>query len=485
MPRASAGLPCLRIDLDQPCPATPSCIERAFCRAAIVKQRWIDREQAAWGAELGTTIANCQASESPRETLRALFDAGVAAVSAERCVPAALTGFSAAGRTLIIAVGKAAAAMASVAAVRVGGSVTGLVVTRHGHSGPPHDLPRGFEIIEAGHPVPDLESLSAAKRALELVAELGPRDRLLALISGGGSALLTLPVASISLVDKQVMTQALLRSGATIGEINSVRKHLSLIKGGRLAVAAAPAQVTTLIISDIPGDDPSFVASGPTVADTTTLETARAIIARYGIAVSANVAEALASTANETPPADALGLAGSTVKVIARARDALDAAGAAARERGYKVTDLGDHLQAEARHLGAGHAGLARRLAADGQKRVILSGGETTVRVVNPNGRGGRNLEYLLGLAIELDGAPGIHAIACDTDGIDGTEDNAGALVAPDTLARGIALGLDARAMLDANDAYRYFASLGDLVVTGPTRTNVNDLRAILIDGAA
>ena len=398
-------------------------------------------------------------------------------------MPSSIGHQSVAGRTLILAVGKAAAAMASVAASRVKGPVSGLVVTRHDHSGPPHALPSTFDVIEAGHPVPDDQSLLAARRAIELAHELGARDRLLMLISGGGSALLTLPVTGVSLADKQVVTQALLRSGATIGEINSVRKHLSLIKGGRLAVAAAPAQVTTLIISDVPGDDPSFVASGPTVADETTLEMACEIIARYCIDVPTNVAEALASSANETPPSDALGLAGSTVRVIALARDALDAARKLAESAGYKVTNLGDHLQAEARHLGAGHAALARRMAADGQKRIILSGGETTVRVTNPDGRGGRNLEYLLGLAIELDGAAGIHAIACDTDGIDGTEDNAGAIVAPDTLARARELGLDARALLEANDAYRFFAALGDLIVTGPTRTNVNDLRAILIEG--
>jgi hydroxypyruvate reductase len=418
----------------------------------------------------------------PRALLRALFDEAVSAVSAEQCVPPAIRREPAAGRTLIVAVGKAAAAMASVAARHVRGPLSGLVITRRGHSGPPHPLPHGFELIEAGHPVPDTESLAAAERALELVRELGPKDRLLTLISGGGSALLTLPVPGVSLTDKQVVTQALLRSGATIEEINSVRKHLSLIKGGRLAVAAAPAHVTTLIISDVPGDDPSFVASGPTVADHTTLEMAREIVERYRIDAPANVIAALNSTENETPPSDALGLAGGDVRIIALARDALAAARRLAEGQGYKVTDLGDHLQAEARHLGAGHAALARRLAADGLPRVILSGGETTVRVVNPQGRGGRNLEYLLGLALALDGAPRIHAIACDTDGIDGTEDNAGAIITPDTLERARALGLDARAMLAANMAHGFFEALGDLVVTGPTRTNVNDLRAILIE---
>ncbi len=420
-----------------------------------------------------------------RVFLRSLFDEAIAAISAEICVPRALPRDPPSGRTLVLAVGKAAAAMASVAATRLQGPVTGLVVTRHGHSGPPHPLPATFEVIEAGHPVPDDQSLDAAERALALVGALGARDRLLMLVSGGGSALLTLPVPGVTLADKQVVTQALLRSGATIGEINSVRKHLSLIKGGRLAVAAAPAQVTTLVISDVPGDDPSFVASGPTVADRTTLDEAAAIVARYAIAVPASVTAALADPANETPPPDALGLAGGEVRVIALARQAIEAAGALAGAHGYKVIDLGDHLQAEARHLGAGHAALAKRQATGGRPCVILSGGETTVRVINHSGRGGRNLEYLLGLAIALDGAPGISAIACDTDGIDGTEDNAGAVVTPDTLARAAALELDPRVMLEANDAYRFFAALGDLIVTGPTRTNVNDFRAIVIEGSA
>lgn len=423
-----------------------------------------------------------KASITPRQFLRALFDEGVAAVSAEMCVPSALGWEQTAGRTLIIAAGKAAAAMASVATTRIAGPVSGLVVTRRGHAGAPHSLPDTIELIEAGHPVPDAESLTAATRALELVRGLGAKDRLLALISGGGSALLTLPVPGVSLADKQAVTQSLLRSGATIAEINSVRKHLSLIKGGRLAVAAAPARITTLIISDVPGDDPSFVASGPTVVDHTSLEMARALIERYRIEVPANIIAALNSTENETPPSDALGLAGGDVRIVAQASHALAATRRLAEAQGYKVTDLGDHLQAEARHLGAGHAALARRLSGDGLARVIMSGGETTVHVVNPAGRGGRNLEYLLGLALALDGAARIYAIACDTDGIDGTENNAGAVITPDTLERARVLGLDAREALRSNSAYDFFAALGDLIVTGPTRTNVNDLRAILIE---
>lgn len=386
------------------------------------------------------------------------------------------------GRTLVIALGKGAAAMAATAAARIDGPCDGLVITRSGHAGPPHRLPPHFELMEAGHPVPDTVSTAAANRAMELASALGRRDRLLMLVSGGGSALMSMPAPGVTLADKQVVTQSLLRSGATIGEINCVRKHLSRIKGGRLAVAAAPAQVTTWLISDVPGDDPSFVASGPTVADHTTLAEARDIIKRYRIDCPESVAGALDDPANETPPADALGLAGGEVITLAKARDALAAAATYAAQHGYKVTDLGDHLQAEARHLGAGHAALARRLATSGEARVIISGGETTVTVTNRDGRGGRNLEYLLGLAIALDGARGISAIACDTDGIDGTEDNAGAIVTPDTLARAAALGLDPAEYLRMNNAHAFFSALGDLVVTGPTRTNVNDFRAIVID---
>jgi hydroxypyruvate reductase len=422
---------------------------------------------------------------APREALRALFDAAVASVSAEGAMPKQFDLPGPGGRMLLVAIGKGAAAMAASAVKRLPSSVTGIVVTRAGHGVEAHRLPPGIEVIEAGHPIPDGESMLAAERVLALATELGPKDRLLMLVSGGGSALLALPAAGVTLKDKQTVTQALLRSGATIAEINCVRKHLSRIKGGRLAVAAAPARVTTLIISDVPGDDPSFIASGPTVADSTTLADAREIVARYRIPCPDSVTVALAQAANETPPADTLGLAGADVRIIACARDALAAAAKLADLWGYRVTDLGDHLQAEARHLGAGHAGLARRLAGEGLPRIILSGGETTVTVSNPKGRGGRNLEYLLGLAIALDGLPGVWAIAGDTDGIDGTEANAGAVVTPDTLARARALGLDPAAALKANETYRFFEALGDLVVTGPTRTNVNDFRAILIEPKA
>jgi glycerate 2-kinase len=418
---------------------------------------------------------------APRADLRRLFDAAVHAVSAEVAMPAQIP-LSTHGRTVVIAVGKGAAAMMKVARRRAGGrAIEGLVVTRHGHLPTDAGDLAGVEVIEAGHPYPDEHSVRAAHRALAMASTLEAGDKLLVLLSGGGSALLAAPTSGLELGDKQAITRALLQSGATIEEINRVRKHLSQIKGGRLAVAAGHAAVTTWIISDVPGDDPSYVSSGPTVGDTSSLEMAREILDRYGIEAPTAVTEALLDPANETPAPDSLGLAGADTVVVARARDALAAAARLARELGYQVTDLGDQLQAEARHLGASHAALSRRLAQDGVRRAIISGGETTVTVVNKQGKGGRNLEYLLGLAITLAGEPGIHALACDTDGIDGTEDAAGAVIGPDTLPRAAALGLDPAAYLARNDAYLFFERLGDLVVTGPTLTNVNDFRAILI----
>ena len=416
--------------------------------------------------------------------LRTLFDGAVASVSAARVMPRILPA-PPLGRVAVIAVGKAAAAMAEVALERMPRPAETLVVTRNGHMTDRLAGRGDIEFIEAGHPYPDANSIRAAERALDIAHGLEAQDHLLVLLSGGGSALLAAPAPGITLADKQATTRALLESGATIDEINCVRKHLSRIKGGRLALAAGPAKVTTLIISDVPGDDPSFVSSGPTVPDHTTLAMAREILRKYGIPTPTAVLSALEDPANETPPADSLGLAGVETLVIARARDALCAAAREAAAAGYAVTDLGDQLQAEARHLGASHAALARRLSVDGKPRVIISGGETTVHVQNPQGRGGRNLEYLLGLAIALDGAPGISALACDTDGIDGTEEAAGAIVFEDTLERARELGLDPAEHLRMNNAYLFFAALGDLVVTGPTRTNVNDFRVILINGAS
>jgi len=420
-----------------------------------------------------------------RTMLLKLFDTAVSSVSAARVMPRVLPAPQL-GRLALIAVGKAAAAMADIVLDRIRPSpAAALVVTRHGHATDKLLGHPNVELIEAGHPYPDAKSIEAAERALQIAGGLEAQDHLLVLLSGGGSALLAAPAEGITLADKQATTRALLESGATIAEINCVRKHLSRIKGGRLALAAGPAKVTTLIIPDVPGDDPSFVSSGPTVPDHTTLAMAREILRKYGIPTPTAVLTALEDPANETPPADSLGLAGVETVVIARARDALCAAARAAQEAGYAVTDLGDQLQAEARHLGASHAALARRLSVDGKPRAIISGGETTVRVQNPHGRGGRNLEYLLGLAIALDGAPGISALACDTDGIDGTEEAAGAIVLDDTLERARRLGLDPAEHLRTNNAYDFFSGLGDLVVTGPTRTNVNDFRVILINGAA
>ena len=407
-----------------------------------------------------------------REFLLDLFHAALAAVEPARVVSRYLPE-PPPGRTVVIAAGKAAAAMARAVEDNWTGPLSGLAVTRYGHGVSCHRI----EVIEAGHPYPDDVGQAAAGRALDLMTGLGADDLALFLISGGGSALLARPAPGLSLADKQTVTHALLASGATISEINRVRKHLSAIKGGRLAEAASPARIATLVISDVPGDDPATVASGPTLADPTTLAEAREVLARHAISPPPAIARHLADPANETPKS----LPETDVRIVARAADALDAAATRAREVGLETTILGDDLEGEARDLAAVHAGLAR----DGGPMLLLSGGETTVTVTTAGGRGGRNAEYLLALALALDGAPRVHAIACDTDGIDGTEDNAGAIIGPDTLVRARALGLDARAMLDAHDAHGFFAALGDLVVTGPTRTNVNDFRAVLIGTGA
>jgi hydroxypyruvate reductase len=326
--------------------------------------------------------------------------------------------------------------------------------------------------------MPDAAGRDAAARILAMAAGLGRDDLVLCLLSGGGSALLVQPAPGVSLDDKQALTRQLLRSGAAIGEMNCVRKHLSAIKGGRLAAAAFPARTLALIISDVPGDDPATVASGPTVGDPTTAADARAVLARYRIDVPEAIRRHLAGRDAETPKPGDPRLAASEARVIARARDALEAAAAAARAAGIAPVILGDDLQGEAADLARDHARLA---ATTSRPSVILSGGETTVTVGLAGGRGGRNSEYLLALAVALNAAAGVHAIACDTDGIDGSEDNAGAVIGPDTLARAAAARLDAAAMLAGHDAWGFFAALGDLIVTGPTRTNVNDFRAILL----
>jgi hydroxypyruvate reductase len=416
----------------------------------------------------------------PRQFLLELFGAAVGAVTAEGCLPAFLPQPPANGRTIVIGAGKGAAEMARVVEAHWRGPLTGLVVTRYGHQVPTAHI----EVIEAAHPVPDAAGERAAQRILDSVAGLTENDLVLCLISGGGSSLLALPAAGITLADKQALGKALLASGAAISEMNCVRKHLSSIKGGRLALACAPARVVTLLISDVPGDDPAVVASGPTLPDAGTCADALAILARYRIAVPPNVLRVLESGDGETPKPGDPRFARNSCHIIASARIALEAAAAAARAAGMAAHILSDEIEGEARDIALMHAAMARAVSLRGQPFgapcVILSGGETTV-TVRGNGRGGRNTEFLLSLALALNGQPGIHAIACDTDGIDGSEDNAGALLAPDSLLRAQAHGLLPRAMLDNNDGYRFFEALGDLVVCGPTLTNVNDFRAVLV----
>jgi glycerate 2-kinase len=374
------------------------------------------------------------------------------------------------GRLTVIAAGKAAAAMMQAAERRARAPFTGLAVTRYGHVPPGYVPGEGIELIEAGHPEPDANGVRAGERALAIAGTLGPSDRLLLLLSGGGSALLAAPAPGVTLADKQALTRQLLASGAAIAEINCVRRHLSRVKGGRLAAAAGGARVTSWIVSDVPGDEASAVASGPGLADSSRLADAREILERYRISPPASVARALLDPANETPPA----LPRADFRILASARDALAEPNAIL---------LGDDLQGEARELGAAHARIALDAAKSVRRSLLLSGGETVVTIANPSGRGGRNLEYLLALGLALDSAPGISAIACDTDGIDGNAPAAGAILRPDSLSRARALGLDPAACLAANDSFAFFEALGDLVVTGPTFTNVNDFRAILIDG--
>ena len=421
-----------------------------------------------------------QSDQSSRDLLRALFDAAVEAAAPGRCLPPYLPA-APAGRCVVVGAGKAVAAMAcSVVESWPGGAgdLSGLVVTRYGH-GVATDR---IDVVEAAHPVPDAAGREAARTIIGLVEALGPDDLALCLISGGGSALLALPAVGVTLADKQAVNKALLGAGATISEMNTLRKHLSAIKGGRLAAAAAPARCVSLVISDVPGDDPAVIASGPTVADPTSFVDARSVLEKYAIAAPASVAAHLAAAADETPKPGDPRLANTELHLIATPGASLKAAAAHARAAGIEPLILGDSLEGEARELGALHGAMTRSRLDDGPL-VILSGGETTVTVTGA-GRGGRNAEYLLALAIALDGAPGVHAIACDTDGIDGSEDNAGAIIDPDSLARGRAVGLDSRALLNDNDAYGFFQALGDLVVTGPTLTNVNDFRAIFITDA-
>jgi hydroxypyruvate reductase len=421
------------------------------------------------------------AKRPPPAFLQALFAAAVAAADPAACVPRHLPP-PPPGRTLVVGAGKAAAAMARAVEDHWPGELSGLVVTRYGHGVPC----RRIEVVEAAHPVPDEAGRAAAARILAAVQGLTSDDLVLVLLSGGGSALLALPFEGITLADKQQINRALLKSGAGIGEMNCVRKHLSAIKGGRLAAAAYPARVLTLVISDVPGDDPAVVASGPTVADPTTCADALAILEKYRLAVPPTVEAVLRSGISETPKPGDLRLAHCETRVIATAQASLAAAAAAARTAGVEPLVLGDAIEGEAREVAKVMAGIAKSCALHAEPVrppcVLLSGGETTV-TVKGQGRGGRNAEFLLALALALDGHPGIHAFAGDTDGIDGSEENAGALLTDDTLARARAAGLDAKARLADNDGYGFFAALGDLVVTGPTRTNVNDFRAIYVGG--
>ncbi|HEX7644494.1 MAG TPA: glycerate kinase [Burkholderiaceae bacterium] len=417
---------------------------------------------------------------NPRQFLLDLCGAAIARVSAAECLPQHLPQPPRNGKTIVIGAGKAAAAMAQAVEQHWQGDISGLVVTRYGHGA---DC-RKIEVVEASHPVPDEAGRKAAQRMLEMVQGLSENDLVLCLISGGGSALLALPAEGITLEQKRAINKALLKSGATIADMNCVRKHLSAIKGGRLALACAPARVATLLISDVPGDDPNIVASGPTLPDPTSCAQALAILRKYKIEIPSGIEQLLESGKLETPkPGDAR-FARNTCEVIATAQDALEAAADHARNAGITPYILSDGMEGESRDVALVHAGIARQVAARGQPFakpcLLLSGGETTV-TVRGNGRGGRNAEFLLALAAALDGHPDIHAIACDTDGIDGSEDNAGALYGPDSLQRAAAKGLKARAMLDDNDGYGFFSALSDLVVSGPTRTNVNDFRAILI----
>jgi hydroxypyruvate reductase len=416
----------------------------------------------------------------PRTLLRQMFDAAVASAQPALCLPPHLPR-PPKGRTIVIGAGKASAAMARALEDHWPGPLEGLVVTRYGYAVPCERI----EIAQAAHPVPDEAGLLASRRIAGKVAGLTADDLVIALISGGGSSLLVAPAPGLTLADKRAVNSGLLASGATISEMNCVRRHLSALKGGRLGALCHPARVVTLLISDVPGDDPRDIASGPTVADPTTCADALAIIDRYRMAVPDAVRRLLASGECESVKPGDPRLARSEIRMITAPQLALEAAAQVARDAGIPAHILGDSLEGESRDLGKAMAGIARQVALRGQPFeapcVLLSGGETTV-TVRGSGRGGRNVEFLLSLAVALDGLAGVHAIAGDTDGVDGAEEIAGALVAPDTLARAWAAGVNPRASLDANDGHGFFSALGDSVITGPTLTNVNDFRAILVE---
>lgn len=428
------------------------------------------------------------AVQQARTLLDRFLAAGIAAAHPEKCLRAHLPQ-PAPGRLIILGAGKAGGSMAAVASRFYReehgvpeARILGLAVARHGYG---QEAP-GIRMVEAGHPVPDEAGIAATREALSIAAQAGPEDEVLVLLSGGGSANWIAPAGDLTLTEKQAITRALLRSGAPIGEINTVRKHLSRIKGGRLALAARNARsILTLAISDVPFDDPAVIASGPTVPDPSTLEQARAICERRGIPLPETAVRLLNDPNNETPKAGDPAFARAEYRIIARPIDALEAAAAAAREAGYEAVMLGADLEGEAREVAAEHADLARKAKAEGRRVALISGGELTV-TIRGEGHGGPNQEYALALAIALDGEPGIRGIAADTDGTDGgrgeATDPAGGLVDETTLARARAAGLDPAAMLADNDSTRFFETLGDLVRPGPTRTNVNDCRIILVD---
>ncbi|CAI9399345.1 Putative hydroxypyruvate reductase [Pleomorphomonas sp. T1.2MG-36] len=418
-------------------------------------------------------------SLDPRVLLRSMFDAAVAAAQPDRCVPPFLPSRPK-GRLIVLGAGKASAAMARAVERHWDGPVEGLVVTRYGYAVPTERI----EIVEAAHPVPDAAGLRAAQRICDLAASAGADDTVLCLISGGGSALLTQPLDGIGLEDKQAINKALLASGAPISEMNCVRRHLSAVKGGRLAALAHPAKVVTLLISDVPGDNPIDIASGPTVGDPTTSADALAIVRRYRMDLPVAAKALLEAGGGETVKPDDPRLSRNETHIVAAPQASLEAAAAVARDAGFAVHILGDALEGEARDVGAVIGGIAGQVARHGQPFtapcVLLSGGETTV-TLRGNGRGGRNVEFLLSLGLHLGRAPNIWALAGDTDGVDGVEEIAGGFLAPDSLSRAWALGINPQAALDNNDGHGFFGALGDAVVTGPTLTNVNDFRAILI----
>ena len=415
-----------------------------------------------------------------RSILRAMFDAAVASAQPELCIPRYLPP-KPKGRTIVIGAGKASAAMAQALEAHWDGPLEGIVVTRYGYEA----QCKHIEIVQAAHPVPDAAGLQAAQRIGQMVTGLTTDDLVIALISGGGSSLLVSPAQGLSLADKQAINTALLQCGASISEMNCVRRHLSAIKGGRLGAACHPARLVTLLISDVPGDDPSDIASGPTVADKTTCDDALAIINRYWIEIPDAVRQALGQGDLESvKPGDAR-LQNSVTHIITAPQMALEAAAQVALAAGVTPYILGDSLEGESRDLGKAFAGITRQVVKHGQPFqtpcVLLSGGETTVSVTG-DGRGGRNVEFLLSLAVVIDGLPNVYALAGDTDGVDGIEEIAGAYLAPDSIDRAWRLGINPRKSLDNNDGHGFFQALGDAVVTGPTRTNVNDFRAIFID---